>query len=190
MHILRSVLGLIGRAALGLSVGLGAVSPPLLGGLGLPTAADAPAAIASAARTTTSQRSPEWAFQFDEPTLTQDLNAWLAGQPLVQTPVGAASLQDLTVGLRDDQVVVRGTAKAGWLGAQVDLSASAYAETGRVLVHVRNAHVSGVDLPEPVQRQIEQQLQDQVDYSLTSYRVVVSSVHVGDGKLDIAGSLQ
>jgi hypothetical protein len=167
MHIVTSCIALIGHWTLGL-LALGAMSQPL----------------------PQDQSVHEWGFEFDEPTLTQDLNTWAAGQPLVETAVGTASLRDLTVDLRDQQLVLRGTVNAAWLTAPVDLAASASMESGRLLVQVHDAHVNGFDLPQHVRWQLERQLQDQVDRSLWEYKVVVRSVRVGDGRLVLRGSRQ
>ena len=160
MHIVRWGVGLIARTALGL-LALGAMSHPLLNSVPQPPAHTTvtPSVVTAPA----SQTSQEWTFQIDEPTLTREVNAWAAGQPLVQTSVGTARLKDLSVELRNSQLVVRGTADAGWMSAPVDATASATVQTGRVLVQVHEAHIDGVDLPEGARRQLDQQLQDQLD---------------------------
>ena len=187
MHIVRWGVGLIARTALGL-LALGAMSHPLLNSVPQPPAHTTvtPSVVTAPA----SQTSQEWTFQIDEPTLTREVNAWAAGQPLVQTSVGTARLKDLSVELRNSQLVVRGTADAGWMSAPVDATASATVQTGRVLVQVHEAHIDGVDLPEVARRELDQQLQDQLDQSLATNHVAVRSVRVGDGKLVVSGTRQ
>jgi hypothetical protein len=146
--------------------------------------------VAAAARAATNHGTQEWSLQIDERTLTQDLNTWAAGQPLVQTPAGNAHLRDLSVELRNDQLVMRATAEAGWVRTPVDLSASASVQSGRVLVQVREAHINGVDLPEIARHELDQQLQNQLDQSVAAYGVAVRSVRLGDGRLVVSGVRQ
>jgi hypothetical protein len=107
MHILSWGVALIGGLASGLLV-LGAVRAPLRSSM-LPRAS-APTVI----RTTTSHAAQEWSFQIDEAALSKQ-NAWAAGQPTVQTRLGMARLQDMTVALRDNQIGLRGSAEARWV---------------------------------------------------------------------------
>jgi hypothetical protein len=57
-------------------------------------------------------------------------------------------------------------------------------------VQVTQAHVSGVDVPEVGRRQLEQQLQSQIEQSLGAYGVAVRSVQMGGGKLVLSGTRQ
>jgi hypothetical protein len=187
MQIVRWGVGLIARSALGL-VALAAVSHPLQNNVPRPsTPSMVTPPIVSPATTQTNQ---EWSFQIDEPTLTREVNTWAAGQSLVETSVGSARLKDLRVELRNSQLVVRGTADTGWLSAPVDATASASVQTGRVLVQVSEAHINGVDLPELARRELDKQLQDQLDQSVAVNRVAVRSVRVADGKLVVSGTRQ
>ncbi|SRR5260370_4517872 len=135
-------------------------------------------------------RAHEWSFQLDETTLSNDVNAWAAAQPPVQTPLGVARLQDVTMSLRADQLGLRGTAVAGWVHAAVNASATASVEHGRVLVQIVGVNLNGAALPDSVRRQLEQQVQDQLDRSIESERVLVSSVLVGEGSLTVSGTLK
>src|SRR5260370_37487218 len=101
-----------------------------------------------------------------------------------------ARLEALTVALRDDQVVVKGAARAAWVGAPVDLLASLSVQNGRAQIQLRQAHLNGVQVPEAVRRQLEQQLQGQLDQSVGNYRVVVRSVRVSGGMLVVSGIQQ
>ena len=187
MQTLRWGVGLIARGALGL-LALGAVSHPLPFSLPRPSAP--PVATPQIVSAATGPAGQEWSFQIDEPTLTREANAWAAIQPLVQTSVGTARLKDLRVELKNNQLVLRGTADAGWLSAPVDATASATVQAGRVLVQVREAHINGADLPELARRELDQQLQDQLDQSAAVNNVAVRSVRVADGKLVVSGIRQ
>jgi hypothetical protein len=99
-------------------------------------------------------------------------------------------MQDLTVELRDDQLVMRGAASVGWIQAPVQLVASASVENTRLRVHLHEADVNGVQVPEVVRGQLEQQLQDQLDQSLGTYHVEVRSVRMGGGELVVSGTRQ
>lgn len=189
MHIFRSAARLIGQLGFGF-LALGALSQPLRSGLAPQLSTPPAASVAPVTGVATTQAAQDWSFQIDEPTLTQDLNAWAAGQPLFQTPVGQARLQDLTVRLRNDQLALRGTAEAGWVRAPVDVAASASVQMGRVQVQVREAHINGVDVPEVARREFAQQLQDQLDQTVAVNHAVVRSVRVADGKLVVSGTRQ
>jgi acetyl/propionyl-CoA carboxylase alpha subunit len=141
-----------------------------------------------AATLVTNQRMEEWRLEADEPTLTREANAWAAAQPLVQTGVGTVRLQELRVQLGEDQFVVRGTAESGWIRAPVELTLSASVETGRALVHVRHASVNGLSLPQGVRRDIEQQVQGQLDALAREYQGSVRSVRIAEGQLVVTGS--
>jgi hypothetical protein len=132
----------------------------------------------------------DWSVQVDEATLTRNANDWAAGQPLLQTPFGMARLQNVTVELRDDQLVLRGAASAGWIQAPVQLVAGASVQNSHVQVHLHEADVNGGQVPEFVRGQLEQKLQDQLDQSLGAYHVDVRSVSVGGGMLAVSGTRQ
>ena len=124
----------------------------------------------------------------DEATATSQLNAWLVGQSLGQSPLGTVTAQELAVQFQDDQVVVTGTAQAGQVRLPVELTATATVNAGSVQVALRSAQVSGVPLPEGTRREIEQRVQDELDQSIGSSRFAVQSVHIGQGKLTIVGT--
>ncbi len=128
-------------------------------------------------------------FEVDDAVLTAQLNTWVAGRSLGETPLGTATAQELAVQLREDQVIITGTAQAGRLRLPVELAATAAVQSGHVQVHLRGAQLGGVSVPEQVRRGFEQRLQDQVDQTLRSYPVSVQSVRIGQGKLTIVGTL-
>jgi LmeA-like phospholipid-binding len=154
-----------------------------------PTATAAPSVASLASEPASSPPSPTAvAFEVDEQALTAQLNAALAGRSLGETLLGTASAEDMAVYLRDDQLVINGTLQAGEVRLPLTLAATAAVQSGHVLVQVRAAELGNVSLPEGVRRELEQRLQDQVDQSLANWRLEVQSVHIGDGKLAVAGT--
>ena len=125
----------------------------------------------------------EWRYEIDAGSLSQGLNAWAASGGAVQTPLGTARLQQLTADITDDELIVRGTASAGWFNVPVDAAATASVQSGNVQVHVVDAHINGVGIPDVARSQLEQQLQNQVAQSVAGSGVVVRSVQLGVGKL-------
>src|SRR5712692_10295651 len=124
MGTIRSTAALIGWLELGM-LALGALSQPLRNGMAprttpapdttvVPLPVKTPVATAAVSL---DRASRDWSVEIDEATLTQNLNGWARAQPPVQTPLGMARLEDLTVELRDDQVVLKGTAQAAWVRA-------------------------------------------------------------------------
>jgi len=154
-----------------------------------PTATAAPGVPGLASDSTSSPASPTAvAYEIDEAALSAQLNAALAGRSLGETPLGTASAEEMAVYLRDDQLLINGTVQAGQVRLPMTLAATAAVQGGHVLVQVRGAELGNVPVPEAVRRELEQRLQDQVDQSLANWRLAVQSVHIGDGKLAVAGT--
>jgi hypothetical protein len=174
MQIMRSTIALVGQVGFGLLA---------LGAMGQPARAGVPPVYSSFAAP-----AEEWSLALDEATLTRQANAWAAGQVLSQTPFGMVRLQDLGVQLRNDEATVHGSADAGWIRASIDLEAAAAVQQGRVIVQLRGAQVNGIQVPDVARREIEQQLQDQLDQSLATAQLSVRCVHIGDGQLSVTGT--
>jgi hypothetical protein len=182
--MLRSGVGLVASASVAF-LALGAVNRPVR----TPDITPATLPVTPVVRQQTAQTTlQEWTFQTDGPTLSRDLNTWAAGQAPLQTPVGMARLEQLSAEIRDNELVVHGTANAGWLNAPVDAAATAQVQSGRVLVQVRQAHINGVDVPEVARHELEQQLQNQLEQSIGANQIVVRSVQMGGGKLVVSGT--
>jgi hypothetical protein len=137
---------------------------------------------------TTHAAAQEWTLQIHESTLTQQLNTWAAGQNVLQTPVGSARLRDLSVQLGDDELVLRGVADTGAVAAPVALDATASASAGRLLVHVGQAQIRDVALPEAARRALQDWLQQQLDQWLATDHAVVQSVDIRSGRLVVSGT--
>jgi hypothetical protein len=124
-------------------------------------------------------------YEIGEQALTKQANALVAGRSIGQTPLGNATLHDLTVQLRNNQVTLSGTAQTDNARFPVQISAISHVQTGRVLVHVTDAQVGNFPAPEPVRRFIEQYLQTEIDQALAQSGAAVKSVEIGQGKLVI-----
>jgi hypothetical protein len=193
MQFLRSSISLLRRAA----IGLGVVIATTASVLGLVAWSDAhaqagaspPSAQVTPAATSAST-GQTWSVRIDEATLTREVNAWAAAQAPFDTPLGSAHLHDLSVQLNSDQVLVQGTADIGGASSSFSLSAGTSIESGRVLVHVRTARLGRMDVPDVARAEIEHRLQDQLDQSTRTFRVVVQSVSTADGALTVQGSQQ
>jgi LmeA-like phospholipid-binding len=120
-------------------------------------------------------------YDIDAGSISQTLNAWAASGGTVPTPLGAARLQQLRAEISNNELIVRGTART----VPVDAAATVSLQSGNMRVHVVDAHVNGLPAPDAVRNQLEQQLQSQVDQSLAGSGVVVRSVQLGDGKLEL-----
>jgi len=125
----------------------------------------------------------EWTVEIDEAALTRDVAMWAAQQPLAE----GARVRNPKVELRDDQIVLTGEVEAGWLVQPATLVASASVDGGRALVRIHSARIGPVDVPQPIQRQLERQLQEQLDRASTD-DVVVKSLRIGDGRLIASGT--
>jgi hypothetical protein len=130
-------------------------------------------------------QAQESRYEIDAGTISQSLNAWAASGGAIQTPLGSARLQQLSADISNGELIVRGTASTGWFNVPVDAAATASAQGGNVQVHVVDAHVNGMDVPDAARGQLEQELQSQVSQSIARSGVAVRSVQLGDGTLAI-----
>src|SRR5262249_56266206 len=117
-----------------------------------------------------------------------EVKGGMAGRWVGEARLGSGSGEEIAVYLRDDQLLINGTVQAGQVRLPMTLAATAAVQGGHVLVQVRGAELGNVPVPEAVRRELEQRLQDQVDQSLANWRLAVQSVHIGDGKLAVAGT--
>jgi hypothetical protein len=141
--------------------------------------------VAAAAPPTIDQLPREWRYEIDASSISQSLNDWAASGGTVETPLGTARLQHLNAEIGNNELVVRGVANAGWFSVPVDAAATATVQSGTVQVHVVDAHVNGMGVPDAARGQLEQQLQTQVAQSVSGSGVAVRSVQIGDGKLAV-----
>ncbi|MBI4494071.1 MAG: hypothetical protein HY690_14885 [Chloroflexi bacterium] len=125
----------------------------------------------------------EMAVELDEATLAAQLNGMLAGRALGDTPLGPAAARDLSVQVRNGEIVASGTAQAGSASLPVSLTFTVEARAGRLLVGVRDARLGGIPLPEAARRPIEQSVQGPVDQLLADQRFHIRSATVQPGRL-------
>lgn len=149
---------------------------------GLPLAIDTPTPTATP-RPSPSP-APDLIVELDEATLTEQLNAELAGNWQVETAVGPATVQSLEARFRDGRVELSGTAQAGYLvSLPLLVTTGVEARDGRPVVRVEQATVGGVPLPESGRREIETRLQSTLDRAIAGDRVRVQSIVVEQGTL-------
>lgn len=188
MGLLKSAAVLVGQLGLGLlAYGVLSGHP----GSGQPSASTStPVAIVAptAATVAANRGSQRWSVQVDDATLTQNLNTWAAQQPSLQTPVGTAQLQRLTVHMADDQVLLNGVADTGWIAEPFSAEMFASVSGGRATVHVSNAQLGDLTVPDSARSALEQELQHQLDQFVAANRVTVESVSIRPGTLVINGT--
>jgi hypothetical protein len=187
MQMVSSAAAAIGRATFGV-LALGSMIQPLRPTPGEVEVAQQATFVSSAA-TTTMAATPDWHFEIDEATLGTHLNAWSTSQAALDTPLGTARLEGLSVQLHDQVMLVRGTARTNWFATPLELAASASVQQGRAVLQLRNAQLHGIRAPDVARGELERYLQDQVDASLASHHLTVSSVSIHGGKLTLSGSL-
>jgi len=138
---------------------------------------------AAAASPLMQPQAGEWRYEIDAGSISQTLNTWAASGGAIQTPLGTAQLQQLTAEISNNELIIRGTASTGWFNVPVDAAATASVQGGNVQMHVVDAHVNGMDVPDAARGQLEQQLQSQVVQSDAGSGVVLRSLELGDGKI-------
>ena len=163
------------------SVALAAV---LMGWLAQPSRPTALAASADA--DVPPSTTPVMTLQVSQQILTDQANAWAYGRSFGQTPLGAVTVQNVAVQLRDGQMLVSGTAKAGPTRFSAGLTATSDLRDGHIVVHVTDAQFGGISAPEPMRREVEQYIQTQVDQAVSSSGATVQSVQIGEGEMTIA----
>jgi hypothetical protein len=174
-------LGRAGRSFFTVDVGL----PSKSGASAQPTPARTPDA---APKAKPERARGEAVVEIGEAQLAGELNARMAGKPLGTTPLGAASADRFTVSLRGGKVEVGGEGRVGPARVPFTIVGEVAPDGGRPTVRVSDARVSGVPLPEPARRQIEQALQGEVDRQLAGRPVTVRSVEIGGGQMRIIGA--
>jgi hypothetical protein len=187
MGLLRSAALLI--TPLGFVLGIlmpDAVRQPAPSSVARPTAIVAPAARAAIP----GGGAQEWTVRVDDATVARHLNDWAAVHQEVETPFGPASFTNVTATIHPDGMALHGTAVAASARVPVNLFASASIADGRAVVQLRSAQINAVEMPLPVRRQVEQQLQNQVDQSLRATSTVARSLRFTEGALVLTGTRQ
>jgi hypothetical protein len=141
------------------------------------------------AQPTVTPASRDVTFEVSEGDLELQLSRMLVGQPLGTTPLGEATVQTVTVALRDRQVKVGGNAKAGFLIAPFTAAGTVAPNgEGRPIVRVNEATVGGVVLPDPARAALADSLQTQVDGLFAERSMKVRTIEIADGKMRVVGT--
>jgi hypothetical protein len=146
-----------------------------------PPPTSAPAAPAASARDTV--------VEVSEAELQAQLTTMLVGRSLGSTPLGDATVQSVTVALRDRKINVGGTARAGVLNAPFTATGTITPDgNGRPLVRIDEATVGGVALPESARAALADPLQTQVDGLFADRAMKVREIEIADGKMRLVGT--
>jgi len=128
-------------------------------------------------------------MEVSETELQSQLTTMLVGQSLGATPLGNATIQSVSVALRDRQVHVGGAARAGFLQAPfAAVGTVAPNAAGRPMVNVSEASVGGVVLPDAARMALADSLQTQVDGLFADRAMRVRTIDISDGKMRVVGT--
>ncbi|HEV2121827.1 MAG TPA: hypothetical protein VGW38_03505, partial [Chloroflexota bacterium] len=148
----------------------------------------APAAGSGRADAARSLAPGEVAFEVDDATLTRQVNAALSGVTVEDTPLGSATVRDLSVRFLNGRFEANGTAQMGPTGLPVSLAGTVQARDGRPVVSLSDARIGTVPLPQSSRQAIEQLVQGQLDQLLANRPLRVRSVTLENGMLTIIGA--
>ena len=118
--------------------------------------------------------------------MTRQLNAGLSGFSVGDTPLGPATVRDVTAQLHAGQVVATGTAQIGQ-SLPVSLASRIEVLAGRpraTLVTRASADAT----PEAMRRDVEALVQSQIDQLIAGLPLRVRAVSIADGKMTIVGT--
>jgi LmeA-like phospholipid-binding len=126
-------------------------------------------------------------FEITEAVLSERLSQQLVGQSLGTTPVGPATLERVSVQLRNGHIAANGDAQVAATSVPVSMTARGTVERGRVLVKLDDLRVAGVPLPSSARDSVQHSLQAQVDAEVDRLQLEVSSLSIDAGKLVLVG---
>lgn len=133
--------------------------------------------------------SQDVVMEVTESELQSELTSMLVGKSLGSTPLGDATVQSVTVALRDRQIQVSGAARAGFLNAPFAAAGTVVPDSsGRLKVSIPQATVGGVDLPEGARTALADMLQTEVDGMFATRSMKVRTVEIADGKMRVVGT--
>ena len=190
---LGAAIGVLGRAWLD---GQSQDAPRPAAPVTAPTSAPAAVAVAptpppppASGPSTPAVSARDTVVEVSESELQSKLNTMLVGRSLGSTPLGDATVQSVTVALRDRQIRVGGSAKAGVLNAPFTAAGTIAPEgNGRPLVRIDEAAVGGVALPEAARSALADPLQTQVDGLFADRAMKVREIEIADGKMRLVGT--
>ncbi|HUR03725.1 MAG TPA: hypothetical protein VM347_14370 [Nonomuraea sp.] len=121
-----------------------------------------------------------------EAELQDELTRMLVGKSLGTTPLGGATVQTVSVTLRNGRIRVAGDARAGFLSAPFTAAGTVTPDpAGRPKVQIEEATVGGVGLPEGTRAALADLLQTQVDGMFADPSLTVRSIDIADGKMRV-----
>ena len=178
-------IGVLGRAWLD--------NQPQTASAPTPAPTSAPAAIAPTAPAPATSvpvaSARDTVVEVTESELQAQVDTMLVGRSLGSTPLGDATIQSATVVLRDRQIKVNGSARAGVLNAPFTSAGTIVPDgNGRTQVRIDEATVSGVVLPEGARSALAETLQTQVDGLFADRAMTVREIEIADGKLRLVGT--
>jgi hypothetical protein len=128
-------------------------------------------------------------MEVSEDELQSQLTTMLVGKSLGSTPLGDATVQTVSVALRDRQVQVSGAAGAGFLNAPFTATGTIVPDAGgRPKVSVSEATVGGVELPEGTRAALADLLQTEVDRTFADQAMTVRTIEIANGKMRLVGT--
>ena len=128
-------------------------------------------------------------IEVDQATLTEQANAMLVGQPLADTPLGPATVREVSIQLEDGRALVTGWVRAGFMTLPASLTVTATVEAERPVVHVEQLAVGGFGLPDAARQAVEARIQAEVDRALAQQNARVEAVEIRPGTLALSGQL-
>ena len=128
-------------------------------------------------------------IEVDQATLSEQANAMLVGQSLADTPLGPATIQQISVRLEDGRALIAGLVRAGFMTLPASLTVTATVDADRPLVHVEQLAVGGFGLPDAARQALETRIQSEIDRALAQRNVRVEAVAIRPGTLAIGGQL-
>jgi hypothetical protein len=127
--------------------------------------------------------------ELSESELQSQLTRMLVGKSLGTTPLGDATIQTVTVALRNRQVQVGGAAQTGFLNAPFTAAGTVLPDaSGRPKVKVDEATVGGVGLPEGTRAALADMLQTEVDGIFADPSMKVKTIEIADGKMRVVST--
>ena len=128
-------------------------------------------------------------IEVDQATLSEQANAMLVGQTLADTPLGPATVQQVSVQLEDGRALIGGQVRAGFMSLPASLTVTATVEANRPLVRVEQLAIGGFGLPDAARQAVEARIQAEVDGALARQQARVEAVEIRPGTLAISGQL-
>lgn len=126
-------------------------------------------------------------FELDQATLTQQASAMLVGRPLADTPLGPATVRELSIQLDEGRAFVTGQVQAGFMTLPMSMTAAVDVDGGRPIVRVQAFAIGGFGLPDTVRQGVESRIQAEVDQAMTQQNARVDAVTIRPGTMTVSG---